>query len=299
MSPLFDAYLMVDWSANSGPKTGRDSIWWCHQCWVSGSLELDQVRNPATRREAWEQIKAVLLDYAQSARRILVGFDIAYAYPAGFAQTLLPGKTPPWLALWRYLAEQMDDDAGNTNNRFAVAAQINAQVSGCAAPFWGCPENRQTATLSMRKPKGEAAELVAEFRLTEQGNRTHSVWKLAYPGAVGGQVLMGLPYVYALRMDPGLAGVSRVWPFETGLRPLQGADLTDIRIIHAEVYPSLVPLAPGPGEVKDRCQVMALAEHLAGLDEAGRLGAWFGGRRPLTPHDRHLVETEEGWILGV
>ena len=25
--PIFDRYIAVDWSANNGPKTGRDSIW--------------------------------------------------------------------------------------------------------------------------------------------------------------------------------------------------------------------------------------------------------------------------------
>ncbi|MCE3289702.1 MAG: cobalamin biosynthesis protein CbiG, partial [Caulobacter sp.] len=27
MARLFDAFVMVDWSASSTPKTGRDSIW--------------------------------------------------------------------------------------------------------------------------------------------------------------------------------------------------------------------------------------------------------------------------------
>ena len=26
-SPLFDGYLIVDWSASSSPKRGKDSIW--------------------------------------------------------------------------------------------------------------------------------------------------------------------------------------------------------------------------------------------------------------------------------
>jgi precorrin-8X/cobalt-precorrin-8 methylmutase len=25
--PLFDAYIIVDWSASSTPKTGADSVW--------------------------------------------------------------------------------------------------------------------------------------------------------------------------------------------------------------------------------------------------------------------------------
>jgi hypothetical protein len=297
MCALFDAYLIIDWSANNCPKTGRDSIWWCHRTRVSGSEVT--VQNPATRREAFAQIKAILHGYRRSGWRILVGFDFAYAYPAGFAQALLPGKSPPWLALWRYLSAHIEDGPHNANNRYAVAARMNAQVSAGAAPFWGCPDNRQATTLCMRKPTGEQARLFSEFRLAELGNSAHSVWKLAYPGAVGSQVLMGLPYVHALRTDPVLAGVSRVWPFETGLRPLHKADLADIHILHAEVYPSLVPISPDPGEIKDRCQVMALAEHLGTLDDEDRLGLLFGGRRSLTHKERQVVEAEEGWILGI
>lgn len=299
MSPLFDGYLMVDWSANSCPKTGHDSIWWCHLVWESGSLVLEQVQNPSTRLQALAQIKAVLRGYAQSPRRVLVGFDFAYAYPAGFAEAIAPREAPRWLALWRYLAERISDDAANANNRFALAANLNQQLSRGAAPFWGCPRSQESEYLSMHKPKGGLENLFPEFRLAEQGNGSHSVWKLSYPGAVGGQVLMGLPYAYALYTDPELAEVSKVWPFDTGLRTLQADDLADIHILHAEVYPSLVKVTPGPTEVKDQCQVMALAGHLAERDAQGRLGALFAGRRPLTPEQCEVVEREEGWILGV
>ena len=47
-SQLFDGYLVVDWSANSTPKQGKDSIWWCHLAWNNDTLEIVEIRNRAT-----------------------------------------------------------------------------------------------------------------------------------------------------------------------------------------------------------------------------------------------------------
>lgn len=299
MSPLFNAYLIVDWSANKTPKTGKDSIWWCHLQWDDGTLLLADVQNPATRHEAFAQIRNVLSGYRHADKRILVGFDFAYGYPAGFAQAIAPGESPPWLAVWRQLSRHIEDSPVNANNRFALAADLNRQLTGAAAPFWGCPENQQSDSLCMRKPKGEQANHFAEFRLAERDNTAHSVWKLNYPGSVGSQVLMGLPYLYRLRTDPELAEVSRVWPFETGLKALQPADLTGIHILHAEIYPSLVAVYPKAGEIKDKQQVIALAEYFAELDYQSQLASLFAGRRNISAEERSIVEAEEGWILGI
>lgn len=299
MGTLFTGYLIVDWSANKSPKTGKDSIWWCHLQWEGGTLVLADVQNPATRLAAMQQIKAILLRYKDSQQRLLLGMDFAYGYPHGFAATIAAGEAPPWLAVWHYLAEHIEDSPHNANNRFEVAAQMNRLLSASTAPFWGCPKSKQSRYLSMRKPKGEAGELFSEFRLAEQGNPTHSVWKLCYPGAVGSQVLMGLPYLYQLRTDPELARVSRVWPFETGLRPLQVSDLSGTNILHAEIYPSLVGVSPKTGEIKDRLQVIALAEYFADLDYHTKLGHLFGGRCQLSETKRQIIEREEGWILGL
>jgi precorrin-8X/cobalt-precorrin-8 methylmutase len=299
MGTLFDGYLIVDWSANNCAKSGKDSIWWCHLLWEAGSLVLVDEQNPTTRLAAVQQIKAILLRYKDFQQRLLLGMDFAYGYPLGLAAKVAPGESPPWLAVWRYLSEQIEDSPRNANNRFEVAAHMNRLLSGSTAPFWGCPKTKQSRYLSMRKPKGEAGELFNEFRLAEQGNPTHSVWKLSYPGAVGSQVLMGLPYLYQLRTDPELACISRVWPFETGLGPLQESDLTATNILHAEIYPSLVAVSPKPGEIKDRLQVIALAEYFADLDYKNELGRLFAGRRHVSKEERQIIEREEGWILGI
>ena len=45
--PLFDTYIIVDWSAARTPKTGRDSIWICRL-----GLDGETVVNPPTRAAA-------------------------------------------------------------------------------------------------------------------------------------------------------------------------------------------------------------------------------------------------------
>ncbi len=153
--------------------------------------------------------------------------------------------------------------------------------------------------LGPTKPEG-FADALPEFRLVEgrarrQSLRVQPVWKLYAPGAVGGQTLLGIPRLLALRNHPWLSPHLRIWPFETGLarldRPAAGS------IIAAEVYPSLIEAEPAP--VKDAGQVSALARHFGRLDEAEALAALFAGDPALSPEERDIIEREEGWILGV
>jgi hypothetical protein len=299
MSRIFDGYLVVDWSANSRPKTGKDSIWWCHlQADTEGSTGRE-TQNPATRQRAYAQIKSILLDYKRSNRRLLVGMDFSYGYPQGFAQHLQPKTKPSWKAVWQYLHEHIVDDVDNSNNRFQVAAAINRRLSHGQLPFWGCPASQQSPHLSMKMPGKGQKQLFDEFRIVERGSSAQSVWKLLYAGSVGSQVLMGLPYLYRLLFDDEMQEVSRVWPFQTGLKALHHQDFDGINILHAEVYPSLIEVKGFAGEIKDRLQVQTLAQHFSRLDEAGELHALFAGLQPLTSKERDIVEQEEGWILGM
>lgn len=294
MQTLFDGYLIVDWSASSVPRQGKDSIWWCHLQWDEGTLIAND-DNPATRQLAIKQIRDILYSYASSEKRLLVGFDFAYAYPRGFASELATSANACWQSVWQHLSRLIEDDNNNQNNRFIVAAGLNKALTGKASPFWGCPKGQRSQHLSMYKPRQDR---FPEYRIVEQGTGAHSVWKLAYPGAVGSQVLTGLPYLYELRNDPGLQAFSRVWPFETGLRELKLCDLSEWRIIHAEVYPSLVTIAPKANEIKDQLQVYALAQYFAEFDYRGKLGPLFAGMHPINDTERDIVEQEEGWILG-
>ena len=49
---LFDAYLMVDWSAGGGPRRGADAIWYGLWTRSVGKLRCTALENPSTRDEA-------------------------------------------------------------------------------------------------------------------------------------------------------------------------------------------------------------------------------------------------------
>jgi membrane carboxypeptidase/penicillin-binding protein PbpC len=61
----------------------------------------------------------------------------------------------------------------------------------------------------------------------------------------------------------------------------------------------LLRSSPGTGENRDEVQVRNLAEHFAGLDEKGELTNLFDRPAEITDDDRRIVESEEGWILGI
>jgi len=79
--PCFDTVVVVDWSANAVPKRGRDSIWSCLLDAATGDV---QVLNHPTRRCARDHLVQLLL--ARQQQRVLVGIDVPYGYPPGFAR---------------------------------------------------------------------------------------------------------------------------------------------------------------------------------------------------------------------
>jgi precorrin-8X/cobalt-precorrin-8 methylmutase len=293
--PEFDAYLMVDWSASSRPVIGENSIWYCLVARKGNNLSVAALENPATRRRAVAEINDILRGLALREQTVLVGFDFPYGYPAGTAAALGLKDTPAWLGVWREIAGRIIDRDDNSNNRFEVAADLNHRISGGCYPFWGCPEGRESATMSCTKGR---PGLLAEKRLTDIGNM-QPIWKLYGNGCVGSQALLGIPHLTALHNDAVLSPISRVWPFETGLGTLAGRPQRDYLIVHAEIYPSLLRIQPAAGEVKDAVQVRTMATHFAALDDAGKLAMLFAGPEHLSPEERETIEREEGWTLGV
>jgi precorrin-8X/cobalt-precorrin-8 methylmutase len=270
------------------PKRGADSIWFCAlERGADGRTRQVALENPATRGAAERRLGEVLGEWR--GRSVLAGFDFPFGYVAGFAGRI---GASDWAGVWRAIAELLEDDpATNANNRFDVAARLNERAFGAAFPFWGCPAGKAGTYLAPTFHRAHAAHGMPERRLAELRVRgPQPAFKLAGAGAAGGQALTGIPVVRRLREWLGGA----VWPHETGLaRPPRG------RIVYAEVYPSLVPLDPAPGEVKDSAQVRALARHFAALDERGELAPLFRGDPALTDEERERVVREESWILGV
>ena len=291
MPPLFDTYVIVDWSANSVPKRRADSIWIC--------AHGDEPFNVPTRAEAKIRLEELLADSVAGGQRVLVGFDFPFGYPAGFAQKLGLTGTPPWRAVWDEIATELEDDDKNGNNRFAVAARFNRRISGGTFPFWGCPASKVGPYLGTTFHHEHEKNGLGERRLIDERDYmpgAQPCWKLFYNGSVGGQALTGIPVVRSLRDNPRLAAVARVWPFETGLRtPL------DARLVFAEVYPSLWKdrWRQAVDQPKDKAQVRGVARHFFELDRESALAPLFAGDPSLTAAERHRVETEEAWTLGV
>ncbi len=286
---MFDTFVMVDWSAASVPRTGRDSIW---ICWHAPDGE--RLVNPATRHHAKTLLADWLAEAMSNGERVLMGFDFPFGYPAGFAARLgLSG--PPWRAVWDEIARLVTDDEHNSNNRFDVAADLNRRVSNGPFPFWGCPAQPPRTCLGPKHHRSHEQNGLAERRLIDEYMvGAQPCWKLLGAGSVGGQVLTGIPVVRALRDDPRWHDEVRVWPFETGLGARPGG-----RLVMAEVYPSLWSVSPMASEPKDAAQVRTVARFFAERDRAGEFGALFAGDPELTSEQRACVEAEEAWTLGV
>ena len=301
MARLFDAYVMVDWSAAAAPKLGRDSLW-------IGVLKRDirfrptfEAHNLATRREGEAKLREVLADLRRRGDRAFIGFDFALGYPEGTG-ALLKLADPSWAGVWAFIAANGVERAANVNNRFQVAAKMNRLMTDEARPFWGAPAKETQRWLAATKPVGESAPTPPPLRRTERATQAQvkggakSVWQLMGAGAVGGQTLTGIPAVK--RLCDELDGRAAVWPFTTGWRALTAANLEGKEALIAEVYPALIPLKPEPGEVPDRAQVRALCEHAYRLDEAGKLGAAFAPPKGTDEASVAAVEREEGWIFA-
>lgn len=300
MAPLFDAYLIVDWSAAAKPVTGANSIW------IGVRTRQDPgfvSYNPPTRLGARRLIHDLASDFVRRGQRVLIGFDFALGYPAGAADALgLDTRTkPPWRAMHDYLAARVVEREDNANDRFALAAGMNELMTRRAHPFWGAPPSRTCKTLAARKGDFAQPDSLPEHRRAEAWVRAtfkahpKSVWQLLGAGAVGSQSLLGIATVAELRARiPG----AQLWPFETGPGLMTAKRLENTSCVLAEIYPSTVAVTPETGEILDQAQVRTLSERLESLDSAGILGGAFDFTNSTSDGEIHKIIAEEGWILA-
>lgn len=237
-----------------------------------------------------------------------MGFDFAYDYLSGFAAVLgLAGD--PWRAVWETLDGAVVDNDANKSNRFEAAADLNRRIGDGPGPFWSCGTKTVPAGLTRTReglfgfPFQSRAVTVNRLRITDTAlSGVQDVWKLFGAGSVGSQALVGIPAVHRLRNDPALAGVSAVWPFETGLtdRPVPEHGPC---VLHAEIWPGIIDAAVLDQEkenadpIHDAAQVRLMCRWARDLDAEGTLGTWFNPSE-LTAEERRVVTDEEGWILG-
>lgn len=274
---MFDRVIVVDWSAANLPTslTNRANAVWigCHD--AEGGAEWHH----RTRAAAERQLVTLIAAAGADGLRVLVGFDFAMGYPAGFAERLT--GEPRAEAVWRWLAGAITD-IDNCNNRFEVATRINAAFPEGPGPFWSHPTGQAWPGLPFRRAGIDYAALgLSESRAAEAAvPRAKSPWMLFNPGSVGSQSLLGLPMIHRLSQLPGVS----VWPF---MEP-------DSPVVLAEVYPSLLAgpvaiLANEEGLTADQAQVRLLSRGLYRLAQADRLAPLFKAPQEAA---------EEGWILG-
>jgi len=288
----FQRLIMADWSAANSPGPARPTK---DRCWVGRLDPLESeptVVYCRTRAAALTQI-AAWTEAVEGRGKTLIGFDFPFGYPEGCC---LPGGR----ALGRMLAERIEDDDRDRNNRFSVAAEFNRMLHPAGeGPFWGRPASLNIADLSPKKPNPWPAH-IREFRTVEhnlKGIGIQSVWKLAYPASVGSQVLMGMSAVDRLLQRPGFAH-ARLWPFETAWADDLGA------ITIAEIWPNLFfpalrtdPRVAGHA-IRDAAQITATLLALQTADRDGRIATKLAAPADLSAAERHHAIAQEGWIVG-
>ena len=140
---------------------------------------------------------------------------------------------------------------------------------------------------------------ITEIRLRQ----VQETWKLFGAGSVGGQTLVGIPYLHRLRRHVNFADKSAVWPFEPNFTPTP-TPKTGPYVVHVEIWPGVVKnevvsiTENQKTAIRDQIQVRAMCQWAADLDQKNELGQIFDVPNGL---DRGHIQTcieHEGWILG-
>jgi molybdopterin molybdotransferase len=244
---------MADWSGGNdrGPRPKRDAIWTCLLT-ADGETTLYH-RN---RQVAEDWITTAIGHRIAAGQPVLAGFDFPFATPAGFARALT-GRDDP-RALWDWFAARVQDSP-RANNRFDLAGAINARFPG-TGPFWGNGLARDIPHLP-RKGSTRDFRWSPEKREVETRARgAFACWQLSGAGAVGSQMILGMPFLARLvRRFP-----TAVWPWDRAPAPLT----------LIEIWPSLIAAqvraATRPGDIRDAVQVRLLAHAIAAMTPGQR-----------------------------
>lgn len=262
----FDTVIMVDWSGGNdrGASPKQDAIWAA----IAREGRAEEARYLRNRQAAEDWIAEQLEAERAGGRRVLLGVDFPFGYPAGFAQALTGDASP--FAVWDWFEARIEDSA-KANNRFDLAGRINRMFEG-RGPFWGNGLRRDIDGLP--RTKQDYHNPFAERRQAEvRAKGAFTCWQLSGAGAVGSQVFMGLPVLARLRRRFGAS----VWPFE----PLE----SDIAIV--EIWPSLTLGKPPEGRIKDAWQVEEVARTVSALVP------------DMLAEMLDVDAPEEGWIFGL
>ena len=217
----FDSFAIVDWSAgnDTGARPRKDAIW-------IGFVQDGNAVPPAylrNRRVAEEAISSLIETELAAGRRLCLGFDFPFGYPNGFARALTGSDEP--FEIWGWLEAHVEDQPRG-NNRFDLAAKINGFFPG-VGPFWFNGLKREIEGLPRKDTRSDHG--MSERRACEDvAKGAFTCWQLGGAGAVGSQVLMGLPVLERLRHR--YRGQIAIWPFEALNTP----------VAFVEIWPGLI-----------------------------------------------------------
>ena len=279
--PLFDAYIMVDWSGSDRRRAGQPGL---HlDCTRARYSQRADYGEPAVEdRSGADHPRAASVDCRggqrsrAALRRLRLWLPCRLRVAA--ARRRLAASCRPGASSGSIWAKHVQDDLGtkpgqrptNRSNRFEVASAINAAVSSSASPVHSGVFSKPVVTLAFRR-KGHRsrssapAELSLRF-VSRTGERRAILRSVSSaPAASAAKCSPASRDSTAIRFDPQFARCSAVWPFETGWAPATGTWLDpDLRIVHAEIYPSV--RAPLTDSIKDRGQVRAMWHWARDLD---------------------------------
>ena len=263
----YDTTVMVDWSGGNdrGATPKKDAIWIGVN--RDGVAEEPIYLRNRQLAEAW--LADLFRTELAADRRVLAGFDFPFGYPKGFCHAVTGSDNP--LELWDWFEARIED-APHENNRYDIVAQINRDHGG-KGPFWGTTFQNRVFDGLARNKDVYANPFPDKRACEEQAKGAFTCWQLAYSGAVGSQVIMGLPVLARLRREFPVA----VWPFET----------LDAPIAFVEIWPSLTAGAAPEGMIKDAWQVSEISRQVAAMS-ADFLAQVLDVQAP-----------EEGWIFGL
>lgn len=275
-----DTVIALDWSSRSAPSPKLPVPDAIYSCLGRKDIEAEMPIYHRTRLQAFEYLRDTLDAEITAGRKVMLGVDFALGYPQGAAKILCGSDDP--LAIWDYLANVIEDDEKNINNRFEVAARINQKFLG-VGPFWGCPANKAFEGLP-HKGTNRHGHGMKEHRFCEGFTKSaQSVWKLFTTGSVGSQSLVGLPMLVKLRTY--FKSEIAVWPFE---------NIVNAKIVIAEIYPSLFDISDvkddGILAIKDAKQVYKSVQNFLDTDIV---------RQSFDHRQLSRIIREEGWILGI
>ena len=298
---MFNGYIMVDWSAANSRTTGKDSIWVAE---LMGNVNDVILTNYPTRSCFRKYLKGKMEEATENNKRLLIGFDFPFGYPANAYGKFSFKDCDDWKGLWKLISTNIKDNIknyANKNNRFYVASDFNKCFPDNKRPFWGHPtgtnHDGQYPYLENNPPQVYDDNFLSEFRIIEKtlGNQHNinpkSVWQLFCGVTVGGQTLMGIPTLQKVKDHKEIDCV--IWPFEN----------IDDKTKHviAEIYPSIWD-TQGDHDINDANQVYTVAKNIAYLDETNLLqkflNAPFDYERDNKINEGDIIK-KEGWILGV